>query len=126
MNATIEMTPVQWSKLLPFDEVEPVNEGDLECLSEVREILKKHGKRDRFGVALLHKHFELEAGEVLVETTDEVARVQMIKPVQKESITGTVGTIWMLLDGQNKEMLGCRRQCSLDVQGNHNSFHSIT
>ena len=126
MNATLEMTSVQWANLLPFDMVEPVNEGDLECLREVREILKKHGKRERFGVALLHKHFDLEEGEILVETTDEVARVQMIKPVQKGSIAGTVGTIWMLLDGENKEMLGCRRSCSLDVQGNHNSFHTMT
>jgi hypothetical protein len=125
-TATLEMAPMQWANLKDIDEVEPISEQDYGCLAEVREVLKRHGKRDRFGVALLHKHFDLADDEMLVECTNKQERVLTIKPVKAEDAGNTVQTIWMLMDGETKAMMGCRQSCGKDVQGNHNSFHSQT
>lgn len=126
-NAMLTVSPMQWGRLEDIEDVEPLNEADADCLAEVRDVLKKHGKHERFGVALLHKHFNLESDEVLLEHTDVHARVLTIKPVKANEAGPTVQTIWELGDGDDpKVFLGCRRQCSLDVQGNHNSFHTMT
>jgi hypothetical protein len=109
---TLEVAPTQWADLKDIDDIEPINNGDLECLAEVREVLKKHGKRDRFGVALLHKHFEMEDGELLVETTDRETRHLTIRPVKQEEAGGTVPTIWMLTDGEGQAMVLCKNCCS--------------
>src|SRR5437868_4631260 len=97
---TLELSPTQWADLKELHDVEPINAGDLQCMAEIRDVLKKHGKRERFGVALLHKHFNMDAGEVLLELTDERARELSIKPVKKEAARNSVPTIWMLADDE--------------------------
>ena len=125
-TAILEVAPMQGVNLKDIEDVVPVNDGDLECLAAVREVLKKHGKRERFGVALLHKHFDMDSDEMLVEHTNKKDRVLTIKPVKPQDAGPTIETIWALLDGENKAMLGCRQYCGRDVQGNHNSFHAMT
>lgn len=108
-NATLTVAPTQWGRYKDIKDVEPLNDSDLECLAEVRDVLKKYGKRERFGVALLHKHFEMSADEQLVEYTDAETRVLTIKPVKRDEAGQTFGTIWELGDGEdNKVYLGCR------------------
>jgi len=125
-TATLTVAPTQWAELEDIGDVEPISEGDLTCLAEVREVLKKFGKRERFGVALLHKHFDMAEDEILVEHTNKEERVLTIRPAKPETAGKTIETIWMLLDGEPKAMLGCRQYCGADVQGNHNSFHRGT
>lgn len=125
-NATLEVAPTQWANLKDIHEVEPINDGDLDCLAEIRKVLKMHGKQERFGVALLHKHFDMEADEILVDETDVEGRVLTIKPVKQTEAGKTIETIWQLVDGEERAMLGCRQYCGTDVQGNHNSFHRMT
>lgn len=107
-TARLEVAPMQWADLKSINDVEPVNDGDLECMAEVREVLKRHGKRDRFGLALLHKHFEMNDGEVLVEDSDEETRELSIKPVRHEAVAKTVPTIWMLLDEESRPVQYCK------------------
>ncbi len=111
-TARLEVAPMQWADLKKLKDVEPINDGDLECMAEVREVLKKHGKRERFGVALLHKHFEMTDGEVLLEDTDDEARELNIKPVQREAAGKSVPTVWMLLDGENRSVLCCNSKAN--------------
>lgn len=125
-NATIEVAPTQWADLKDIHEVEPLHEADYDCLTEVRDVLKKHGKQQRFGVALLHKHFDMDEDEILVEHTDVANRVLTIRPTPANAAGETVQTIWMLGDGGPQSMLGCQQYCGKDVQGNHNSFHRLT
>ena len=47
---TLQMAPMQWAALRDIDDVAPIHEGDYACLAEVRDVLTKHNKRDRFGV----------------------------------------------------------------------------
>jgi len=125
-SATIEMAPTQWANLKDIHEVDPINDGDLDCLAEILDVLKKHGLQERFGVALLHKHFDMDPDEILVEQTNVEDRVLTISPVKASTAGNTIQTIWMLRDGGPEAMLGCMQYCGKDVQGNHSSFHRMT
>lgn len=108
-----------------IEDVQPISEQDLECLHEVREVLKKHSRLQRFGVALLHKHFDLQEGEVLVETTDEVAREQIIEPKFLADIEGQ-SLIPTILSLANEEtLLGCYIVCAVNANG-HRRAHGKT
>jgi hypothetical protein len=122
---TLEMAPTQWGRYKDIEDVEPINDNDLDCLAEVSAVLKKHGKRERFGIALLHKHFEMNSDEQLVEYTDEVNRILTIKPVKKAEAGNTIETIWELGDGKgvHKVSLGCSLACWTNVQGGHSRSH---
>nr|QOJ67134.1 hypothetical protein [Pseudomonas aeruginosa] len=58
------MISLLWGEINHIDNVRPIDDEDLPCLNEIFEILKKHNCIDRFGVALLHKHFDLQEDEV--------------------------------------------------------------
>lgn len=119
--------PSRTAQPLPdIHDVEPLGDADLPCMVELRDVLARHGKLGRFGVALLHSHFTLSADEILLEETDVANRVQRIRPVAKEHASDSIETIWQLGEGGPKAMLGCRQYCGRDIQGNHSSFHSMT
>lgn len=112
-NVTLKMSPMQWANLKDIHEVEPINDTDYECLAEIREILEKHNKRERFGVALLHKHFDMANDELLVEQSDKNERVLTIKPVKKKSAGKMIETIWALRDGDKSHMLDAQQHCAM-------------
>lgn len=109
---TVTVSPVQWAELRDIDDVEPLNDSDAACLAEVREVLAHHGRLQRFGIALLHSHFELAPDEVLLESSDEQERTLTLRPttIEEASKTG-VGTVWMLREGNSTTMSWCRSYC---------------
>lgn len=109
---TVTVSPVQWGDLKDIDDVEPVNESDAPCLAEIREVLARHGQLHRFGIALLHSHFELGPDEVLLESSDEEERTLTLKPARvEEARLNSVGTVWMLREGDVTAMSWCRTYC---------------
>jgi hypothetical protein len=92
---------------LGFSQVEGISVEDQACFAELREVLARHNALSRFGITLLHEHFEVAADEILKEYRDEENRVLTIKPVKKESPEGqdVVYTSWELTTGQ--ALLGC-------------------
>src|SRR4051794_39993335 len=114
-NTNLVIAPIQWADLKDIDVVDPLNDSDSDCLVELREVLKKHGKRDRFGVALLHSHFEMADDEVLVEISDEESRVLTLRPVKHANVSNTVSTIWKLLDGEIKAGVHCHQYCQRKI-----------
>jgi hypothetical protein len=82
-------------------EVEPRSEKDDTLFAELADVLKKHNALDRIGVSLLHRHFDIKPGEVLLETTDIPSRVQTIRPVPHDEMTTDpyIETSWRLGDG---------------------------
>lgn len=122
----LSISPVQWAALKHIDIVDPINEQDAECLIEIRDVLKKHGKLNRLGVALLHSHFDLEDDEIMLESTeDEDTRTLITKAVKKSETDGVnVGTIWMLKEGDPTTMTWCRSYCARNVYfGTHSKAH---
>ena len=59
------------AKRLPdLHEVKPMGPDDANCLEQLREVLIRNGAVDRFGITLLHDHFEVQPDELLVETCE--------------------------------------------------------
>lgn len=108
----ISISPVQWSDLKDIDNVEPINSQDAECMQEIRDVLKKHGKLNRFGVALLHSHFKVEEDEILLESSDEEARTLVIQPVMRsEGMSNNIPTIWQLREEGVFASTWCQQYC---------------
>jgi hypothetical protein len=108
----IMVAPLKWSELENIDDIEPIGDGDVECLVEIRDVLKRHGKMERLGVALLHSHFEVAGDEIMLESVDEESRTLTSRAI-KETASGDnkVATILMLRDGDAAEMTWCREYC---------------
>lgn len=81
-----------------IDEVSGYTEQDKPLFDELYEVLNKHNALNRFGVSLLHSHFPMNENEVLLESTDSVARKQMIEPITLEELAGmnVIETSWRL------------------------------
>ena len=109
-----------WAGLPHISEAEPLGEADGPLVDDLVAVLKKHNALSRFGLTLLHKHFELEDGEVLVETTDRENRSQNIAPqflsdVMREPI---IQTAWRLDSG--KPIMSC---VCVNFGGDHSHQH---
>ncbi len=113
---------VQWSTLLDINNVTPYGPDDEACFREVRDVLMKHGALERFGLQLLHKHFELNNDEVMVEFTDIEKRELITKPVKKSEASNydPIITSWKLADGDIIAETHCT--CGRTHQG-HNGGH---
>ena len=83
----VVLQPLQWSNLRHIDDVRPIDATDAVCLDEIRGVLERHGYLDRFGVALLHSHFQLADDEILLETTDVKSREHWVRPVSRSSLS---------------------------------------
>jgi hypothetical protein len=79
---TLSIQPTKWSQLPGADAVIEFSDKDTDFLRELRDVLKKHGVLERFGISLLHTHFDVAEDEVLLETTDIEERTQFIRPVK--------------------------------------------
>lgn len=88
----------QWNHLPDIYAVPRLNDHDRACLDAVRDVLARFGCLERFGVNLLHKHFEMAEDEVLVENVDEAGRRLVIKPVKldlvREDMPNAYETQW--------------------------------
>jgi hypothetical protein len=80
--STLALESVQWADLNHIADVRPIDETDAPCLEEVRAVLEKHNALDRFGIALLHNHFDLADDEMMLETTDADRREHLVRPVK--------------------------------------------
>jgi hypothetical protein len=74
---------MQWAVLDHIADVRPIDDSDAACLNEIRDVLEKHKALQRFGVSLLHRHFEVADDEFMLETTDEANREHWVRPVKR-------------------------------------------
>lgn len=116
---TVQVSAMQWSDLSHIADVKPIGDDDADCLNEIKDVLEKYGCLDRFGVALLHNHFELSSDEILLETTDVDTREQYLRPVKQswmEENGVTAQTTVVVFDEQ-----GYHRRCGCNprASGHH-------
>ena len=124
-DSSLAVSAVQWSRLSHIDSVRPLDASDIACLVEIRDVLRKYGNQNRFGVALLHTHFALNDDEAMLEVTDEDTRVQTLRPVKQSELEGNeVGTIWHLTDGPIETMSWCRSFCRKLGTWGHKTGHT--
>lgn len=101
-------------------EVVPLSDADKPLVDEVTAVLQKHGALGRFGLTLLHRHFEIGDDEILVETTDAASRTQTVRPVSKEGVANEqyLVTSWHL--GLRGPVMAC--VCMIS-EGGHTGEH---
>ncbi|GLR38550.1 hypothetical protein ACU5P1_04855 [Pseudomonas plecoglossicida] len=96
----IHLETIQRGALPDIDDVRPLSDADFEVLKEIGEILRRHNSANRFGVCLLHKHFDLNEGEELIEETDIEKRTSITR-AHKISARDerTIETMWRFQEG---------------------------
>lgn len=89
------------STLLDIDEVAPLSLKDEACIREIKAVLGKYDSLSRFGLTLLHQHFDVADDEMLVEECDAENRRLTIMPQKLSALAGipTVSTNWRLDTG---------------------------
>ena len=114
------------------DSVTPISTADDAVFAEIRAVLDRHNALNRFGVTLLHEHFEIADDEILLESCDPVSRTLVTRPVKKVDFAGEqlLETNWTL-----DEPLGvqatvttsaiktCRAVCQPVAQHGHSRLH---
>lgn len=117
----ITLEPVQRGVLQDIGDVQPLGDSDYEVLKEIGDVLRRHKRTDRFGVCLLHKHFDIEDDEELVEETDTQERISTTR-VQKASAQNgrTIETMWRFSDNM-KTITKCVLRCI--YSGGHSRYH---
>ena len=91
--------PLQWSALPPLHEFPALDDSDMACLDELRAVLLRHGKLNRFAVHLAHKHFDLAPGEVLIERPDPDGRTQHVTVGRLDEEPMARPTTWVFDEG---------------------------
>jgi hypothetical protein len=104
---------MQWSEIPDINQITEFSPEDEQCFREIRDVLKKYNALDRFGLTLIHSHFDLAEDEVMLETTDVEARAQFVRPVKKAALENEHYSItnWKLADGDQlvKRVCVCAR-----------------
>jgi hypothetical protein len=94
-----------------FEDMRPMGPTDEPLLADLREVLIRHDALDRFGITLLHRHFDVSEGERLVEVADPLSRKLVIRPerVDADAAESPVATSWSFTVDQTwpEERLVC-------------------
>lgn len=118
-------TALTYAELPDVDSVRPRTKADDPLFRELAEVLARHNALNRFGVTMLHTHFSIDEGEVLLESTNREAREQIIRPVLvgDAELLGALETSWRL--GPNGEILmACH--CLMTPDGKEHQGHHST
>ena len=94
----LNIQPMQWARTKDLHDCSPIAEDDLTCMEEVRSVLARHNKLDRFALHLIHKHFDLADDEILVEYSDPTVREQFfrVEKAESETAANAIPTTWTL------------------------------
>jgi hypothetical protein len=89
------------NRLTGIDEAGRRLDSEAELFREIRELLKRHGVEQKYGLALLHKHFDLADDEVLMEYADVENRTLTTRPAPRSDVSAVnaVETMWSLATG---------------------------
>lgn len=88
-------------------DVRPLDASDFAFLAELHAVATRHGKADRFGVGLLHRHFALGEDERLVETIDEATRTLTARPVKAGDLPEAMPSMWQLTSDGPQAVFWC-------------------
>lgn len=112
---------LQWARLADLHDVPPLDPHDLACMAELREVLVRHGRLERFALHLVHRHFDLAPHEVLVEYSDPLAREQVLRVERRDAevLKTAIPTTWTL--GEAQPLVAC--VCAFRVQHGHLGRH---
>ena len=122
---SLNLQAMQWQPVADISAVTPLRPEDLDCFRELRDVLLRYGALERFGIALIHRHFDIADDEEMMEYTDAGQRTLTVKPVKKSDIDWAHTTItnWKLTQGDEVARIGCGCACN---SGGHLGYHRGT
>lgn len=94
-----------WEGLPDIDVVAPIDDVDLAVLDEIREVLQRRGAINRFGIAVLHSHFDVDPDEVLVETVDRSTRTLTTQPMKTAEMAGSLSPTLLRLTSSGEAIV---------------------
>jgi hypothetical protein len=117
-----------------IDDVSPISESDDVIFSEIRDVLARHNALERFGVTLLHDHFEIGEDEILLESCDPDTRTLVSRPVKMADLSQAtmIETNWSLNSvaaiqagqkPQKEPIKTCRSACQQIAGKGHSRVH---
>jgi hypothetical protein len=120
----ISLFPVQWHRIQKIEDMKPIGDDDYEVLKELSEVLLRHGFENRFGICLIHKHFELAPGEMALEETDEQSRRSVIRVVSEDQCKDAMETAWQFsAESEIKAGRNCTLKCKGSGLTSHPRYH---
>jgi hypothetical protein len=122
----VRLIPTAWSRLQHIADVSPICDKDEQVLAEIRTVLERHHALERFGVTLIHRHFELHEGEIIVESTHMEQRRQTVEVRSEAEVMAAgnvIATQWVF-DGSRNGM-ACRVYCEYRDYA-HTNRHATT
>jgi hypothetical protein len=107
--------------LLDIDEVDARSQADDKCFAELRTVLERHNALGRFGITLLHQHFDIGDDELLVEEVDVESRTLTIVPVLRTEVmrTRVKETNWRLDSDVAMSVCTPYQFCYVDNKNDH-------
>jgi hypothetical protein len=113
-----KMAPLQWTGIPHINDIDGISREDRDCLNEVKTVLARHQRLDKFGIALLHHHFPLDEDEILVEHCDERNRTLTVRVMPESQVDRSrmIETIWRFDTFKGAE---CKRMCPKGSDGEH-------
>lgn len=121
----VNLTPTQWASFPDVNDVAPIGDDDELVLHEIREVLVRHGKVDRFGVTLVHRHFGLAEGEIIFEETDPDGRTQTMNVRSEDFLRqreNVLPTQWVF--NRPGFAVACHGYCDYQ-NGGHSNRHKL-
>ncbi len=94
-----------------IESVRPLGPEDDAVMADLHRTLERHGALDRFGISLLHQHFDLEEGEIMLEETNKAERLQQMRVVQAADLenVANIATAWSLESGMPLMRCTCQQ-----------------
>lgn len=120
---------IQNDHLLGITEVRPFSPHDpkdIQCFDEVRQALEKYDCLSRFGICLLHRHFDVFSDELLVESCNHSTRTLTIEAVKRANLDSKgslIETRWNLNPKKPIPAVSCETYCWEDSKGKHHLSH---
>lgn len=123
MNS-LTVQPMQWKPIINISEAEGFTSRDAACFKEVRDVMGKYGLLDKYGISLIHRHFDIDDDECLIEKVDVDSRTLSVAPMKKRDLqpNSTTTTMWKLTKGDEVAEIGC--QCYVSSRG-HEGRHGF-
>jgi hypothetical protein len=89
-----------------------LSSSDRACLSELKAVLERFAKTKRFGVSMLHRHFDMADDEVPLESLGEEDRTSVIRLRKVADVADvSIATAWRLDGPEPTVVARCSATC---------------
>jgi hypothetical protein len=109
----VVVQPMAWRREADIGDIDPLSDKDAPILNALREVLVQHNALNRFGIQLLHRHFDIAEDESMVEYIDEENRTLTLRAQSSQASDGAIITAWRFTSDNVGPMptMACKWEC---------------